>query len=272
MNKKIGVLSDLHLEASNMEIENPGWDILVLAGDISSDFSLLDRFFSYQCPQDIPIIYVPGNHEYEAKVKEEVIPQLREVLKDFPHVHILQNETIVLEGIKFIGTTLWSNFEGAGYQDKEEVKKWAKTNVVDFFKIYLKSEEKKYKPWTPDDMEKEFKKSYDFLEYELKNNPFDGPKFVITHFAPTPQSSHPKYKKDMMRAYWANDVTNLMGFSDYWHHGHTHDTFSYEKEGTQVICNPRGYSQLFNLAQNEKFNKSLILNVEVPDKKKKLNL
>jgi predicted phosphodiesterase len=26
-----------------------------------------------------------------------------------------------------------------------------------------------------------------------------------------------------------------------WIHGHTHDPFDYEINGTRVICNPRGY-------------------------------
>ena len=54
-----------------------------------------------------------------------------------------------------------------------------------------------------------------------------------------------------------------MGFSDYWVHGHTHSTFDYEIEGTKVVCNPRGYSKLFNLSQNENFNKELTIEIKV---------
>lgn len=44
--KNIGLLSDLHLEGSNIDVlVNPGWDYLVIAGDLSADLSLLDRFF-----------------------------------------------------------------------------------------------------------------------------------------------------------------------------------------------------------------------------------
>lgn len=273
--KNIGILSDLHLEGSNMEIINPGWDVLVLAGDISSEPSKLDRFFTYQCPSNIPIVYVLGNHEYEGKRKEDVIPKLREQLKDFPHIHILDNESIVLEGIKFIGTTLWSNFEGSGINSKQEVKKWAKINIVDFSQIFVKNldiigHSPKYKTWSPDEMECEFNKAYDFLNYELKQNPFEGPKFVVTHFAPTLKSGHPKFKDDLMNAYWVNDLENLMGFSEYWVHGHTHESFRYTTEGTEVVCNPRGYSKIFDLSSNSKFDKSFTVNVEVPDNRHKI--
>lgn len=261
--KKIGILSDLHLEGSNMELINPGWDILVLAGDISSELDLLDTFFSYQCPSDIPIIYVLGNHEFENKRKEDVIPNLKKLLENYPNVHLLQNESLIIDDIKFIGTTLWSNFEGAGLYYKEQIKEWATTNIVDFSKIYtLDDNTQKYRKFSPQDMEKEFNKAYDFLNFELRNNPFEGTKFVVTHFAPTLKSSHPKYKDDMLNAYWVNNLENLMGFSDYWVHGHTHNTFTYEIEGTKVICNPRGNSKLFNLSSNPSFDKELVVEIE----------
>jgi len=262
--KRVGILSDLHLENSNMELVNPGWDVLVLAGDISAELNLLDRFFAYQCPHDIPVIYVLGNHEYEAKRKEEVIPNLREMLKEYPHVHLLENESMVVDNIKFIGTTLWSNFEGSGYHYKKEVKDWAKTNIVDFSKIFVLNDDEKYRKLSPDDMEKDFKKAYDFLNFELRNNPFEGVKFVVTHFAPTLKSGHPKYKDNLMNAYWVNDLENLMGFSDYWVHGHTHNTFNYNCEGTNVICNPRGSSPMFNLSGNPNFDKELMVEIASP--------
>lgn len=268
--KKIGILSDLHLEASNMDIDNPGWDILVLAGDISSEPAKLDRFFTYQCPLDIPIVYVLGNHEYEGKRKEEVISKLKEQLKSFPQIHILENESIILEGIKFIGTTLWSNFEGSGINSKQEVKNWAKTNIVDFSQIFVQNPNPigfspKYITWSPDEMEKEFNKAYSFLNYELKDNPFDGPKFVVTHFAPSLKSGHPKFKDNLMNAYWVNDLEELMGFSDYWVHGHTHESFQYNIEGTEVICNPRGYSKTFDLSSNQNFKKDFTVNIPNPE-------
>ena len=275
--KKIGILSDLHLEASSINIVNPGWDILVLAGDISSEISLLGNFLSYYCPNDIPIVYVLGNHEYEGKRLEDVVPKLKELLLDFPNVHLLQNESVIIDDIKFIGTTLWSNFEGSGIHFKKEVKSWAKSNIVDFSHIYTKNLEKtvhgpNYKTLTPDEMENQFNEAYKFLEYELKNNPFNGKKFVVTHFAPTKKSGHPKYKNDLMNAYWVNDLENLMGFSDYWVHGHTHNSFEYEIEGTKVICNPRGYSKLFDLSSNTSFNRDYTLDVpdiEIKSSKKK---
>jgi predicted phosphodiesterase len=276
MKKKIGVLSDLHLESSNMKLEL-NCDVLVLAGDISQDFGLLYRFFEQNIPEGMPVIYVPGNHEYEGKRDFVVMEELKKIEKEFPNIHVLQNESIDIEGIRFIGSTLWSNFEGMGITNKKLVKDWCKFNVVDFTYIFKKNPSNihgavPYTSWTPDDMEKEFNKAYDFLKYELRNRETELPKFVVTHFAPTIESLDPNFKVGLHSAYWVNNLPELMGFCDYWVHGHTHSSFNYDYEGTKVICNPRGYSKLFDLSQNTKFDRKMYVEVEVLEQTKKIKL
>lgn len=276
MKKKVGILSDLHLESSNMKLE-PNCDILVLAGDISQDFSLLYRFFEQNIPESMPVIYVPGNHEYEGKRAFIVMEELKKIEDEFPNIHVLQNEAIDIEGIRFIGSTLWSNFEGMGLANKKSVKDWCKYNVVDFTYIFKKNPSNiqgavPYVSWNPDDMEEEFKKSYDFIKYELRNRETELPKFVVTHFAPTIESLDPNFKIGLHSAYWVNNLPELMGFCEYWVHGHTHSSFNYECEGTKVICNPRGYSKLFDLSQNTKFDRTMYVDVEVLEQTKKLKL
>lgn len=261
--KKIGLLSDLHLEGSNIDaLSNPGWDCLVIAGDLSTDLSLLDRFFAYKVPTDIPIIYVLGNHEYEGRHFNQVVEQYKETLKPFEHVHLLDNETVVIDNIKFIGATLWSDFELKGFEGKKESMKWAKHNIVDFTYIFKDSIENpgKYHCMTPEEMVKESEFSQKFLEFELKNNPFDGEKFVVTHFAPHKKSVHPQFSRGDS-SYWVNNLERLMGFSQYWVHGHTHNSFDYDVEGTKVVCNPRGFSRIFDVDANLNFNRELILPV-----------
>lgn len=261
--KKIGLLSDLHLEGSNIDtLNNPGWDILVIAGDLSADLNLLDRFFAYKAPTDIPIIYVLGNHEYEGRRFNEVVEQYKEVLRPFEHVHLLDNESVIIDNIKFIGSTLWTDFELRGLEEKKQSMDWAKQYVVDFTYIFKPNINKTgYHGITPEEMEEECKKSQRFIEFELKNNSFDGEKFVVTHFAPHKNSIHPTYSRGDS-AYWVNNLEHLMGFSQYWVHGHTHSNFDYEVEGTKVMCNPRGFARTFNVDPNSHFNRELILPVE----------
>lgn len=260
MMKKIGLVSDLHLEASNCEIDSKNWDYLVVAGDLSSDLNLIEDFFSYKAPLDIPIIYVLGNHEYERRDVDSTPKKIKEMLSFSKNIHVLDNESIVIDDIKFIGSTLWSNFELDGIRAKEQAMKWAEQNVVDFYKIFKLDEFYRYVPINGNDMLKMNEKAYKFLEFELKKNDFSGKKVVITHFAPHKKSVHENYKHTIS-SYWVNHFEELLGYSEYWFHGHTHNSFEYEVEGTVVACNPRGYSRFFNMSENRNYdnNKSYII-------------
>lgn len=272
MKKKINILSDLHLEFSNFKLTEEHYDILVLAGDISQDIGALQLFFDRNLKKNIPVVYVLGNHEFEGKRFSEVVSKYKKLEKEYSNLNVLYNESVDIDGIRFIGATLWSNFESKGIDFKDEVKKWAKNNVVDFSYIFKKNNENynlKYSPWSPEDMEKEFKKAYDFLSYELREKETEIPKFVVTHFAPHKNSIHEKYEKDLGTPYWCNHIEELLGFSEYWIHGHTHDSFYYEINRTKVMCNPRGVSKTYDLSSNANFNKNLIVEVDIKLKNSK---
>lgn len=263
MNKNIGLLNDLHLEGANMsKLINPGWDYLVIAGDLSTDNNLIDQFFSYKAPDDIPIIYVPGNHEFEGKRFDKALEELYDLVKPFENVKLLYNESCIIDNIKFIGTPLWTNFELNGLELVKENMKWAKTNIVDFTYMFTKKEDGKYRSLTPEEMAVMCNEAIKFLDFELRHNPFDGEKVVVTHFAPHTNSIDPNYTRGNS-SYWINNLEHLMGFSKYWLHGHTHTSFNYNVEGTDVICNPRGYSKLLDLSPNPKFDRELILPIEI---------
>jgi predicted phosphodiesterase len=258
--KKLGLISDLHLEHSMFELDNPGWDYLVIAGDLSTDINKMQLFLEKNAPKNIPIIYVFGNHEYEGRSIDSVYDLYKEGLKDFENVHILDNSTIVFDDIKFIGTTLWTNFELDGLDKKQEHMKWAK-QFTDIKCMYVKNKhDGKYYSMTPEDVLQLNEKAYKFLNYELRNSPFQGTKIVVSHFAPHKNSIHENFK-NKMNSYWVNHYEELMGFSDYWFHGHTHNSYNYIEEGTNVICNPRGVSKQFNLHGNRDFNKDFIVEV-----------
>ncbi|WP_019372830.1 metallophosphoesterase, partial [Melaminivora alkalimesophila] len=119
----IQLLSDLHLEAQPQFHASPaaGADVLVLAGDIGSfqrgsrlsgeDFGL-ERFSPL--PQHgswpTPVLFVPGNHEYDALDFDAAHARLRATCERLG-IGWLERESIVLGGVRFLGTTLWSDFD-----------------------------------------------------------------------------------------------------------------------------------------------------------------
>jgi UDP-2,3-diacylglucosamine pyrophosphatase LpxH len=120
---KIQLLSDLHLEVHPQFVAQPaaGADVLVLAGDIGSYQSStqvdgenfgLERF--RRCrntrPGPRPCCFVPGNHEYDMQDFDEARLRLQRVCDRLGLIW-LDRETVVMDGVRFIGTTLWSDFD-----------------------------------------------------------------------------------------------------------------------------------------------------------------
>ena len=117
---KIQLLSDLHLESHpHLQVAPAvGADLLVLAGDVGSyqagsrldvdDFGLAR--FSPRHGWPTPVLYVPGNHEYDAADFDATHARLRALCDELGIVW-LERETVVHLGVRFIGTTLWADFD-----------------------------------------------------------------------------------------------------------------------------------------------------------------
>ena len=110
---KIGYFSDLHLEASNVVLDFSAYDCLIFAGDISADFFLLEQFLSYKVPHNIPVIFVPGNHEFYGS---EMFTILEKLNHNFPNINIITGvegfglKSVEIGNVRFLGGTLWTDF------------------------------------------------------------------------------------------------------------------------------------------------------------------
>jgi Icc-related predicted phosphoesterase len=134
---KLHILSDLHTEFASFSAPDTGADVVILAGDIGVGLDGI-QWAASQFPK-VPVIYVPGNHEYY----DHDIALIDELVKHSPpNIHVLNNDKIVLNGVRFLGSTLWTDFklygEGAAWFSRQR----AKRSIEDFasiWKISLKS-------------------------------------------------------------------------------------------------------------------------------------
>ena len=105
---KIRVLSDLHLEFAGWRPPPCDEDVVVLAGDIHegrAGIAWARKYF-----RDRPIVYVPGNHEYYGRDLDELRNGLRESGRTH-NVHVLDGDEVTIGGVRFLGATLWTDFE-----------------------------------------------------------------------------------------------------------------------------------------------------------------
>ena len=230
---KLYILNDLHTEFEDFEPPVTDADVVVLAGDIGVGMEGL-CWAEARFP-DRPVIYVPGNHEfYNHDIT--LVDQLKAQAPD--NIHVLNDDQVIIDGVRFLGSILWTDFALFGEADKFFAMQQARQRMTDFSIIQNHAQ-----LFTPEDAIRLHTASRDWLATML-TEPFAGKTVVITHHAPSSRSVHPRYVQDLLTPAFASNLENLMGGDRavLWIHGHMHESFDYEIYGTQVICNPRGYA------------------------------
>ena len=158
-------------------------------------------------------------------------------------IHLLDNRSVELGGIKFIGTTLWTDF--ALYADDPDYEadmtyERALAVVPDFSLI----EQPDGTAFTPQESQRLHREAISWLEREL-STPICGPKVVITHHAPLADCIPTRYRGDSLSPVFASRLHQFMGKAVLWVHGHVHEPVDLVCQGTRVIANPGGYPDEF---------------------------
>lgn len=183
---KLHILSDLHLSFGGLGRPQTEADVVVLAGDIARP----PESVAWALGFDKPVLYVPGNHEFYGGSIEGTTDELRRLCAA-GRVHLLDNDEIVLGGVRFLGSTLWTDFMLFGDGDaRAAAMDEAQRSLRDFSRIRIGSAVGT--PFTPADSAGLFRRNADWLESRLRA-PHAGPTVVITHHAPSARSIHPRF-------------------------------------------------------------------------------
>jgi predicted phosphohydrolase len=238
-------LSDLHLGHGHPgEYFNPGnGQILILAGDIlcarhfKTDGYLKDIYTKFidECSRNFErVIYVAGNHEFYGYNYEGTYKTLRENLPD--NFHLLENETVKINDVNFIGFTLWTNFFNENPFEMMD----AKGYMADYSTIRISNN---YRKLNPEDTLKFHKTSIEYLKNELERLKNERV-FVVSHHAPSHQCITPEFKNGKCNGSFCSDLDELILASPQiknWAFGHVHSQHDFYIGGCRVTGNPRGY-------------------------------
>lgn len=237
---KIQVLSDLHTEFEYYKIKvDKQADVLVLAGDIVCADNILTLKTIAEHVAPIPTIYIAGNHEFYCHdpfiTKPKIIQSIKKISDEYDHFHFLDDDMVVIDGVRFIGSTLWSDFNLN--DDPYHFAKLVNRSIGDFMLIHSSDMVR----FTGDDCMQHCKRAKEYISYMLKQ-PFDGKTVVVTHFCCHPKSIHEHYHGSSLNPYFTTDCSEFIGPPiDLFIHGHTHCSMDYVHNGVRVFCNPKGY-------------------------------
>ena len=264
---KIKLVSDLHLEFSDINIKNDeGCDVLILSGDImiaeelydhpAADFNpysqgafaelgrkqqRVQRFrdflkrVSFQFPH---VVYVAGNHEFYHGKWERTLKVLHDECAKFPNVYFLEQECKTIDDVTFIGGTLWTDMNKGDPLTLHAVR-----DMMSDFRVILKENEG-YTRLKPVDTCIRHKKMLQYIRTVVAEQ-HDKKFVVVGHHSPSKLSTHEQYANEhLMNGAYSSDLSEFI--MDHpqiklWTHGHTHHPFDYVVGETRIVCNPRGY-------------------------------
>jgi predicted phosphohydrolase len=183
---------------------------------------------------DRPVIYVPGNHEFYGH-DIELTTELEAAAPE--NITVLSDDALVLDGVRFLGSALWTDFKLHGEGEAWFARERARRYMNDFVRIRQGGHR-----FRPEDSVELHEASRTWLVCQLEQA-FDGPTVVVTHHLPASTSIATRYANDPLNPAFASRLEGLI--ENYqpalWIHGHTHDACNYELFRTRIVCNPRGY-------------------------------
>jgi len=245
---KLWILSDLHRDFEDWApFYVPDADVAVVAGDVGEGLAKSIRWLHEHVAPHMPVVFVAGNHEFYRAAVDESFDEARSLQVACPDVNFLEDESVVIGGVRFVGSTLWTDYEVLiRHNDPALGLRWAMDSCAlgmnDHRKIKFRKDP--WKRWRPQEARIAHLRSRAFIEQAL-SEPHRGPTVVVTHHAPHPASIPERFAEDVISSAYASDLSAVIeaGKPDLWVHGHMHDSVDYDIGSTRVVCNPKGYSR-----------------------------
>lgn len=277
----IYVVSDIHRDYGPFEWPDAARaaDVIVVAGDLSN--GVFDIEFLKQPGK--PLVFVPGNHDFWNKDAQQDMFDMFEEMKRAAagtQVHVLWDDEVVLNGVRFLGTPLWGSF--GNYNEELVRASW--THSQDYRHIGAKrwyadplnkvrhlakfedgeqgrelAERGAFTPFVAFSL---YEKSINFIRKAL-GDPFAGPTVLVTHMAPSfdclrksesvparllePANWHCRGFDNSGLARVGGYVGDLGDIFEMYRdeldlviHGHIHQSLDIICGATRVVANPRG--------------------------------
>jgi predicted phosphodiesterase len=274
---RIKLVSDLHLEFSDINIQNDNnYDVLILGGDIlvaqdlhdhpEMDYGMYSnvnleglgrrqrkaqayRDFLKRCSFQFPhVIYIMGNHEFYHGKFYGAIDYMRDECAKYPNIHMLEQDTVIIQDrneetgevtdVVFVGGTLWTNMN-----KRDPLTMHAIEGMMNDFRI-IRNDYRSYACMSALDVAVRHDKTLAYIKLIVQEHK-DKKCVVVGHHSPSFQSCHEQYGNDhLMNGGYHSDLSEFI--LDHpqivlWTHGHTHHPFDYVIGETRIVCNPRGY-------------------------------
>lgn len=234
---RIQLASDLHLEflrgyfrGERLIAPAHQADVLVLAGDIEKGTAGVELFSDWPTP----VLYVLGNHEFYGRDLDRVRADVQSAARG-TSVRILDNEVVDFGGVRFISTTLWTDYR-VDQRYEQSIAIAQADRALNDHRLIRRGDGR----FSAQQALEEHNEARRWLELEL-DKPYDGKTVVVSHHAPHQRSIHRRFEGSMLNGAFVSQMPELVNKADFWLHGHVHNSFDYRVGRCRVVANPLGY-------------------------------
>ena len=258
---RLYVLSDLHLESDRtwrFPDDVGDFDVAVFAGDVDGSVRRsVEALRDAPVLKGKPVVLVAGNHEHYGSVFQDNLEDGLAAAQG-TNVHLMDRATLVIEGVRFIGATLWTDYALLGTTRASMV--LAGREMNDHALIRYREAGGHVSRFMPWHARAEHRGDLAYLRESL-SEPHDGKTVVVTHHLPSPSSIGMRFQNSPLNPAFASDLDALIlaKAPSLWIHGHTHSTCDYRLGETRVLCNPLGYRTFGRPLENGAFDAKLIV-------------
>ncbi len=261
-------MSDLHTEVEYHNVDYFGVpldvDVALVAGDVARGGKEHVRWLQENIAAHTRqgVVSVLGNHEfYRSSIESERLAAGRAAA--WGDVRVLDDMTWTVEGVRFVGATLWTDYQLFNPSGDplllEAAMYTARSGLNDHRLIRLVDSSSR--PFIPAHAREIHRRSVAYIESVLAE-PFDGETVVVTHHGPARGSIGDRYKTDSLTAAYISNLETLIERYQpaLWYHGHVHESFDYSIGRTRIMTNPKGY----RLENHAGFNPGLVVEIGEP--------
>lgn len=189
----------------------------------------------------VPVVLVPGNHEYYRGVFEDDREAL--LADDLEGVTVLDRGEASFpcggKRLRVLGATLWTDYAAMG--DPAFAMRFCEGRINDHRLIRRRAGG----PFRPEDAAAEHRLSRAWLAERLAA-PHDGPTIVVTHHLPHSELGHPQFERDSLGCAFYSDCDDLLDAAAEasvagWIYGHHHWSEEKTFRGVRFLTAQPGY-------------------------------
>jgi hypothetical protein len=265
----IQIASDLHIEMvwnhsklSYQEQQDildsmikPVAPYLVLAGDVGCPGDVWGKkqyaqFIEKQADAFEMVFVIAGNHEYYGDAKAfgqsntapTIHATMKQICSKFHNVVFLDRKCAVLDGVRLVGVTLWSDVQ-------PEQENHVEAYVSDYKRIRVPNSDSLFsssRQLTVKDSRAWHKVDVQFIEWQCRQAMRSGQDVVlISHHGPLLEgTSNASHSSSPIASAFSTDLSQIIEKSPCikaWVFGHTHHCADFTHQGVRVVSNQHGY-------------------------------